>query len=95
MSDTKHAQKIHVITKSNLNHESGWHVTLFDCYCHTYDEACNQLVEAIGCSSVTSMRYADLVQQFGSAVVFHGLESECERVAQILGATGLTVEVGV
>jgi predicted nucleic acid-binding Zn finger protein len=68
-------------------------VTLFDCNCHLYEEVIELLMKALKCDLVTALRYADTTQQFGQIDVFTGTKEDCEKVASILGSTGLRVSV--
>ncbi len=73
--------------------QKAWTVFLFDCNCHTYMEAIEQIVLAIACTEYTASHYADTAQKFGQVAIFSGTKDECEKVASILGSTGLKVAV--
>lgn len=85
--------KINLKTKTLIKPELVWSVVLFNCNCHTFDEVIEQLIKAIGCSSQTASQLSYVADKFGSVKVFEGSEEECERVADILGGTGLIVKV--
>lgn len=68
-------------------------VVLFDCGCHTYAEAIEMIQLAIKCDLTTAVRYAETAQKFGQVSVYRGAKEDCERVATILGCTGLDVSV--
>ena len=70
-----------------------WNTVLFNCYCHTFDEVVEQLMKAIGCSSTSGSQLANVAEQFGNVTVFTGSLGQCEKVANILGGTGLDVKV--
>jgi ATP-dependent Clp protease adaptor protein ClpS len=80
-------------TKTLIKPELVWHTVLFNCYCHTFDEVIEQLMKAIGCSATTGSQLANVAEQFGSVSVYTGSEAQCEKVADILGSTGLDVKV--
>ena len=86
---TKHQtitiQKVAVIRESE--------VVLFDCACHSYAEAIEMIQLAIKCDLITAVRYAETAQMFGQVSVYRGVKEDCERVATILGCTGLDVSV--
>lgn len=82
---------IQVLDLTTTEHQ--WNVVLFDCYCHFFEEVMFQIEKAINCSSATASQLAHTAQDFGSVSVYHGSESESERIADILGSTGLNVEV--
>lgn len=88
---TKHttATTTHTSTRSHKQSE----VTLHNCQCHTYIEVIRLLVEAIKCNETTAIRYAVTAEDFGSVVVYKGTKEDCEKVASILGSTGLKVSV--
>jgi len=71
----------------------GWKVVLFNCYCHTFDEVVEQVCKAISCSSEIASQLTQVAEMTGSVTVFQGGEQQCEKVASILGATGLQVDV--
>ena len=68
-------------------------VVLFNCNCHTFDEVAEQIMKAIGCSIEKAFRFAYVADQLGSVVVYEGERGDCEKVASILGSTGLQVKV--
>ena len=74
-------------------HEPSWQVMLYNCDCHTFDEVAERLMMAIRCNAPTAWQYAHVVHTLGSASVFRGVKGECERIADIIGATGIRVEV--
>ena len=73
--------------------EYSYQTTLFDCYCHEFNEVVNQISKAIGCSFVKASQLARTAEMFGCVVVFRGSENECEKVADVLGSIGLDVRV--
>jgi ATP-dependent Clp protease adaptor protein ClpS len=70
-----------------------WITFLWNCDCHTFEQVANQLVKAIGCAYDEGMQIAWRVHTEGKAAVRVGPRSECERVARVLGETGLVVSV--
>lgn len=88
-NQTKTTLDVKTVTKAELV----WHAVLFNCYCHTFDEVIEQLMKAIGCSATTGSQLANVAEQFGSVSVYTGSEAQCEKVADILGSTGLDVKV--
>lgn len=85
--------QLHTITISSTKTEKLSEVVLFDCNCHTYAEAVEQIELAIKCTFETAVRYAGIAHQFGQATVYKGAHDDCERVASVLGSTGLKVSV--
>ena len=85
----KHSPKTVLSTNSN----SSWKVILLNCYCHSFEEAVEQICKAIKCSEHTASKFAQVADSMGSVTVYHGSESDCNKVADILGATGLQVDV--
>jgi ATP-dependent Clp protease adaptor protein ClpS len=67
---------------------------LFNCECHTFDEVITQLLKAVpGMTRTLAEELAWRVHTSGLAEVYRGGASECDRVAKILGETGLIVQV--
>ena len=72
----------------------GSKVFLINCECHTFDEVITQLVKAVpGMTPTQAEEIAWRVHKTGLAEVYRGGASECDRVARILGETGLIVQV--
>ncbi len=83
--------EVSAINKSTMLFES--EVVLFDCGCHLLTDVIDLLMKAINCNQTTAIRYADTAQQLGQVAVYKGAKEDCERVAAILGSTGLKVSV--
>ncbi|OHA17503.1 MAG: hypothetical protein A3H57_00610 [Candidatus Taylorbacteria bacterium RIFCSPLOWO2_02_FULL_43_11] len=73
--------------------ELQWRTVLFDCNCHLLESVVDLLVKAINCSIDKAYLFARTAESLGSVAVFYGSKSQCEKVADILGSTGLKVEV--
>ena len=72
----------------------GGQVFLFNCECHTFDEVISQLLKAVpGMTRPLAEELAWRVHTTGLAEVYRGGASDCDRVARILGETGLIVQV--
>ena len=72
----------------------GSKVFLFNCECHTFDEVIAQLLKAVpGMTRPLAEEIAWRVHTQGLAEVYRGGAAECDRVAKILGETGLIVQV--
>ena len=72
----------------------GSKVFLFNCECHTFDEVITQLLKAVpGMTHTLAEELAWRVHTSGLAEVYRGGASDCDRVARILGETGLIVQV--
>ena len=56
-------------------------------------EVIGLLMKAVKCDATTAARYAVTAEEFGSVVVYKGTKEDCEKVASILGGTGLKVSV--
>ncbi len=91
MSSIKHT----TLTKTNVSTrmERQSEVVLFDCGCHTYEDAVDSLMRALACDLHTAVLYAETAQQFGQVAVYKGAKEDCEKVASILCSTGLDVSV--
>ncbi len=72
----------------------GSKVFLFNCNCHTFDDVIIQLVKAVpGMTPAQAEEIAWRVHTTGLAEVYRGGAPECDRVARVLGETGLIVQV--
>jgi ATP-dependent Clp protease adaptor protein ClpS len=72
----------------------GSKVFLFNCECHTFDEVITQLLKAVpGMTRTLAEELAWRVHTSGLAEVYRGGGSDSDRVAKILGETGLIVQV--
>ena len=72
----------------------GSKVFLFNCECHTFDEVIAQLVKAVpGMTAAHAEEIAWRVHTTGLAEVYRGGAGDCDRVARVLGETGLIVQV--
>lgn len=72
----------------------GSKVFLFNCECHSFEEVISQLLKAVpGMTRSLAEELAWRVHTQGLAEVFRGSPSECDRVAKVLGETGLIVQV--
>lgn len=72
----------------------GGQVFLFNCECHTFEEVITQLLKAVpGMTRPLAEELAWRVHTQGLAEVYRGSPAECDRVAKILGETGLIVQV--
>jgi ATP-dependent Clp protease adaptor protein ClpS len=72
----------------------GSQVFLFNCECHTFEEVISQLLKAVpGMTRPLAEELAWRVHTTGLAEVYRGGASDCDRVARILGETGLIVQV--
>jgi len=73
---------------------AGSKVYLFNCECHTFEEVITQLLKAVpGMTRLLAEELAWRVHNTGLAEVYRGGASDCDRVAKILGETGLIVQV--
>ncbi len=89
MVNTKIIHKTKTLQQTDL----GWKVILFDCNCHTLPHIIDELIGALGCSMSTASKLADVAEKLGSVVIFIGDKVECERIANKLERTWITVEV--
>ncbi len=72
----------------------GSRVFLFNCECHTFEEVIAQLLKAVpGMTQPLAEELAWRVHTTGLAEVYRGGAPDCDRVAGILGETGLIVQV--
>jgi ATP-dependent Clp protease adaptor protein ClpS len=73
---------------------AGSKVFLFNCECHTFEEVITQLLKAVpGMTRPLAEELAWRVHSTGLAEVYRGGALDCDRVAKILGETGLIVQV--
>ena len=85
--------KIDLKTITIAKPELVWSVILFNCNCHTFDDVIEQLMTALGCSSEKASQLTYVADQFGSVKVYEGSKEDCDKVADIIGGTGLVVKV--
>lgn len=85
--------KINLKTIILIKPELVWNVILFNCNCHTFDDVIDRLMAALGCSTEKASQLTYVADQFGSVKVYEGSEEECNRIADIIGSTGLIVKV--
>jgi ATP-dependent Clp protease adaptor protein ClpS len=72
----------------------GSKVFLFNCDCHSFEEVITQLLKAVpGMTRALAEELAWRAHMQGLAEVYRGGASECDRVAKVLGETGLIVQV--
>lgn len=80
-------------TTSDSGTADGWHVVLFNCDCHSFDEVEKVLLKATRCSLSRARQLSTEVHTKGSAVVYNGARERCEAVADVIGSIGLVVKV--
>jgi ATP-dependent Clp protease adaptor protein ClpS len=79
---------------SGVGGGEGHQVFLFNCDCHSFAQVIAQLLKAVpGMTHALAEELAWRVHTNGLAEVYRGGYEECERVARILGETGLIVQV--
>jgi ATP-dependent Clp protease adaptor protein ClpS len=84
----------HEIADTGAGGGEGHQVFLFNCDCHSFDQVIVQLLKAVpGMTRPLAEELAWRVHTNGLAEVYRGGFEECERVARILGETGLIVQV--
>jgi len=72
----------------------GSKVFLFNCECHTFEDVITQLLKAVpGMTRPLAEELAWRVHTTGLAEVYRGGAPDCDRVAKVLGETGLIVQV--
>lgn len=82
------------VTDIGTGGAEGSKVFLFNCECHSFEDVITQLLKAVpGMTRPSAEELAWRVHTQGLAEVYRGGTSECERVAKILGETGLIVQV--
>ncbi len=75
-------------------HGEGSKVFLFNCECHSFEDVITQLLKAVpGMTQPLAEELAWRAHTQGMAEVFRGSPTECDRVAKVLGETGLVVQV--
>ena len=88
---TKPLIKNKTLTEESL--DKGWKVVLFNCYCHTTDEVEDKLMDVLNLGYAARSLLIDEAEKTGSVVVFEGSFSDCTRIANLLGNTGLDVRM--
>ncbi|MEK7232709.1 MAG: ATP-dependent Clp protease adaptor ClpS [Elusimicrobiota bacterium] len=78
---------------ADSDRDSGWHVILFNCDCHSFAQVEAILLKSVRCGLAQARAYSWEVHSKGSAVVYQGARERCEAVADIIGAIGLQVKV--
>lgn len=73
--------------------EPPWITILHNCQCHTFEEVIEQLMKAIACDQNRAEQLAMAAHESGKVVVIAAPKPECERVAKVLRAIGLQVNV--
>ena len=82
------------VTDTGTGGGEGSKVFLFNCECHSFEEVITQLLKAVpGMTRALAEDLAWRVHTQGLAEVYRGGASECERVAKVLGETGLIVQM--
>jgi hypothetical protein len=89
----KTKQKTKTLILPETQTEGVWKVTLFNCFCHKYDDVVEQIAKAICCSMSEAYIHTDHAEKFGFVDLFEGSYSESSRVAEILGRTGMDVRM--
>ena len=84
----------HEVEDRTVGGGEGSKVFLFNCECHTFDQVITQLMKAVpGMTHTLAEEMAWRVHTSGLAEVYRGGAMDCDRVAKILGETGLIVQV--
>jgi ATP-dependent Clp protease adaptor protein ClpS len=82
------------VTDLGVGGGEGSKVFLFNCDCHSFEEVIAQLLKAVpGMTRPLAEELAWRAHTHGLAEVYRGSGAECDRVAKILGETGLIVQV--
>ena len=82
------------VTELGTGGGEGSKVFLFNCECHTFEDVITQLLKAVpGMTRALAEELAWRVHTQGLAEVYRGSAAECDRVAKVLGETGLIVQV--
>lgn len=82
------------VTDLGTGSGGGSKVFLFNCECHSFEDVITQLLKAVpGMTRPSAEEIAWRVHTQGLAEVYRGGAEECDRVAKILGETGLIVQV--
>jgi ATP-dependent Clp protease adaptor protein ClpS len=84
----------HEVPDTETGSGGGHKVFLFNCECHSFEEVITQLLKAVpGMTRPLAAELAWRAHNNGLAEVYRGGAPECDRVAKILGETGLIVHV--
>jgi hypothetical protein len=90
---TKSKPIIITLAVDSTGSTSGWKTIIFNCYCHTFDNVVSQLMRATRFSREKCTSITETAEITGSATVCEGAKDYCEKIARMLGGTGLTVTV--
>ncbi len=82
-----------IFENDGTNVGNPWQTVLYNCSCHTYDQVIEVLIVAICCTREEAYEFAWTVDHHGQASVYHGEQSECQRVMLVLRGAGLRAEV--
>lgn len=78
---------------ADVDRGTGWHVILFNCNCHSFEQVEEVLIKAARCSLAQARAYSWEVHSKGSAVVYRSTRQRCEAIADVIGRVGLQVKV--
>lgn len=77
----------------DVDPDFGWHVILFNCDCHSFEQVEAILLKAVRCSLAQARAYSWEVHSKGSAIVYRGALERCEAVADTIASIGLQVKL--
>lgn len=77
------------------NGSGRWLVTVFDNNHNSVDEVIFILILATRCTMQEAEMETWEIHNLGKSVVFHGAESQCHQVAQVIATIGIKVEVSL
>ena len=78
---------------ADVDQDSDWHVILFNCDCHSFEQVEGILLKAVHCGLAQARAYSWEIHSKGSAVIYQGALRHCETVADAVGSIGLQVKV--
>jgi len=90
---TKSEPIIITLAVDSTRSTSGWKTIIFNCYCHAFDDVVSQIMRATRFSREKCTSITEIAETTGSATVCEGTKAYCEKIAKMLGGTGLNVTV--
>jgi hypothetical protein len=82
-----------LIKRDKEQAEKDWIVTVYNNDVNTYEEVISILILATACSFDEAYLEAWEIDHLGRSVVHYGRETDCHKVAEIIGKIGIRVEV--
>lgn len=79
--------------KSNSSDFYSWRTIIFNCDCHSFNDAISAIQAATKCSREKAEQAAMNAHKNGSAVIYMGYREKAEMVAEVISQRGLRASV--